>query len=95
MKRGKRERPEDGGVAWHARMNAFECLGCEEMMPQRRQVWNDPERLAMVRELIVTDHTECWEFDDPRMAKLQRRFRKEAKRQKNLAAQRVQWRGAR
>jgi len=26
----KRERPEDGGVQWHEKFNAFECLGCGE-----------------------------------------------------------------
>ncbi len=98
----KRERPEDGGMVWHAHLNAFECLGCTEMMPQRRAVWNDPERLAETRELLIVDHTECWEYNDARMARLARRFRKELKRQqllanggRGLAAQQVSWRGRR
>jgi hypothetical protein len=62
-------------------MNTFECEGCGELMAQRRAVWTDPEELAMVRELLVLDHTECWEYDDPRMAKLARKFRKDVKRQ--------------
>lgn len=76
----RRERPDGGGIVWHARVNVFECQGCSELIAQRRQVWMDPEQLAMVRELLVLDHTECWEYDDPRMAKLARRFRKEVKR---------------
>ena len=89
----RRVRPDDGGMVWHARHNAFECLACEELTPMKRAVWSDPERLAMMRELLVIDHTECWEYDDPRMARLQRKFRKEMKRQKNLAARRVSWKG--
>lgn len=88
LRKPKRERPENGGILWHARVNTFECEGCGEFIPQRRQTWMDPEALAITRELLIVDHTECWEYDDPRMAKLARRFRKEAKRQKNLAARR-------
>lgn len=88
----KRERPEDGGIVWRDRLNAFECLGCGEWEEIRKRLDRTPERLALLRELLVTDHTECWEYDDPRMARLQRRFRKEAKRQKNLAARRTRGR---
>jgi hypothetical protein len=77
-------------MVWHARANVFECQGCEELMWQRRQVWNDPERLAEVRELLVLDHTECWEYGDPRMAMLARKFRKGVKREKLLAGARGQ-----
>lgn len=84
-----RERPGDGGVRWHARANAFECQACGELTPvMSRRMWTNPERLAIFRELMVIDHTECWEYDDPRMALLARRFRREVKRQKNLAARR-------
>ena len=89
-----RTRPADGGIVWHERLNAFECKACEETIAVRsRAVWSNPERLAQFRELMVIDHTECWEYDDPRMARLQRRFRKEVKRQKNMAAQKTSWRG--
>lgn len=84
-----RARPENGGIVWHARANAFECEGCGELIAQGRRVWMDPERLVIVRELVVLDHTECWEFDDPRMAKLARRFRKGLKREKLLRARGV------
>jgi hypothetical protein len=77
-----RARPENGGIVWHARANALECEGCGELIAQGRRVWMDPERLVIVRELVMLDHTECWEFDDPRMAKLARRFRKGLKRGK-------------
>jgi hypothetical protein len=95
VKTVKRERPEDGGIVWHERLNAFECLGCEEMLPLRRSVWNDPERMAEMHELLIVDHTECWEYDDPRMARNARKYRKEKKRCENLAAQRVSWQGRR
>lgn len=81
---GLRTRPEDGGIKWYPRANVFECEGCEELIPQHRNVWMNPERLAMTRELLILDHTECWEYNDPRMAKLARRFRKGLKRQKLL-----------
>lgn len=79
-------------MAWHARLGVFVCLACEEEYAVRsRAIRSNPERLMMFKEMLIIDHTECWEYDDPRMAKLQRRFRKELKRQKNLAARRVGW----
>ena len=76
-----RERPEDGGLTWHPWLNAFECLGCDERISVRsRRVWTNPERLLELREMLILDHTECWQFDDPRMAAQARRFRKERKR---------------
>jgi hypothetical protein len=92
MKATKRQRPEDGGVEWHEELNAFECLACFEFLSVRRRDRN-PEKLAELKELLIIDHTECWEFDDPRMARNARRFRREIKRQSNLAAQRTSWRG--
>ncbi len=80
-------------MVWHARMNAFECEGCGDLMAQRRPVWSDPEELALMRELLVLDHTECWEYDDPRMAKLARKFRKDVKRQMLLRGAGVRERG--
>lgn len=81
----KRERPEDGGMLWHPRQNAFECLGCTEMISVRsRHIWMNPERLAEMRELLVLDHDECWKFDDPRMAAHARKYRKDRKRRELL-----------
>jgi hypothetical protein len=77
---GRRVRPDDGGIVWHARVNVFECQGCGDLMAQGRRTARDPERLAMTRELLVLDHTECWEYGDPRMARLARRYRSEVKR---------------
>jgi hypothetical protein len=91
----KRERPADGGIVWHEKFNAFECYGCDEFEEIHRRADQTPEKLEELRELLVIEHTECWEFDDPRMAQQARRFRKEMKRQKNLAAQRVSWQGRR
>jgi hypothetical protein len=82
---GRRVRPEDGGIVWHEDLNAFECWGCGEFEEIRKRGERTPERLAELRELLVIDHTECWEFDDPEMARNARRFRKEAKRRENLA----------
>jgi hypothetical protein len=73
-----------GGIKWHACVAVFECLGCGELFAMRRRGAQNPEAVATVREMLVLDHTECWEYDDPRMAKLQRRFRKGVKRQKLL-----------
>lgn len=99
--KAKRKRPEDGGIVWHERLNAFECLGCTEFEEVRSAARRTPEALASLRELLIVDHTECWEFDDPRMAADARKYRKEKKRRENLRArasgaldrQAVSWRG--
>jgi hypothetical protein len=92
-KKAKRERPEDGGIVWHEEWDAFECLGCMEFTEIRKRADRTPDKLEEMRELMIIEHTECWEFDDPRMAADARRYRKEKKRRENLAAQRVSWRG--
>jgi hypothetical protein len=100
VRTARRERPEDGGVVWHERFNAFECQGCGEFEEVRKRGLRTPAKLAELKELLVADHTECWEFDDPRMARDARRYRKEGKRREllrsgdqRLAAQKVNWRG--
>jgi hypothetical protein len=94
----KRERPEDGGIDWHEELHAFFCWGCLEYEEIRNCHEREPDKLAEIHELLIIDHTECWEFDDPEMAKQARQYRKEKKRREllaagNLAAQRVSWRG--
>lgn len=86
----RRPRPADGGVVWHPELNAFECLGCVDFEPVRGRRSNEnPETLARIRELLVLDHSECWEYIDPRMARLARRFRKGLKREQLLAQQKA------
>ena len=80
----KRERPEDGGVVWREELNAFECYGCNGFEEVRSRARRTPEGLAVIREMLVIDHTECWQFDDPRMAADARRYRSEKKRRENL-----------
>jgi hypothetical protein len=92
-KKVKRERPADGGIVWHEAWDAFECLGCMEFTEIRKRADRTPDRIEEIKELLIVEHTECWEFDDPRMAADARRYRKEKKRRENLAAQRVSWRG--
>ena len=94
-KGAKRERPEDGGIVWRERLHAFECLGgCGEYYQVfKRADRENAETLATLRELLVVDHTECWEFDDPEMARQARKHRKRKRLAANLAAQRVSWRG--
>lgn len=90
----KREVPEDGGVTWHEELNAFQCRGCEEFYAVfKRCDRENPERMAEIREMLVADHRECWEFHDPRMARDARQYRKKKKLRENLAAQRTSWRG--
>ena len=103
----RRERPADGGMVWHDKLNAFECYGCdgfEEVHDRRRRT---PDSLALLRELLIVDHTECWQFNDPRMAADARKYRKRKKLRENmerqgsgnrdqgtgLASQRTAWRG--
>ena len=100
-KQGKRERPADGGIVWHEKWNAFECLGCTEFTEIRKRADRTPGRLAELKEMLVIEHTECWQFDDPQMARDARKYRSEKKRRQNLKAraggaldrQSVSWRG--
>jgi hypothetical protein len=47
-------------------------------------VWTNPERLAELRELLVIDHTECWQYGDVEKAQQARKFRKDRKRRELL-----------
>ncbi len=97
----KRERPADGGMVWREEWNAFECYGCGEFEEIRKRADRTPEKLAELKEMLIADHTECWEFDDPQMARDARKYRKEKKRRENLRAraagaldrQAVSWQG--
>jgi hypothetical protein len=101
VKKARRERPEDGGIEWHEELNAFECLGCFEFEEIRKRADRTPDRLAELRELLIIEHTECWQFEDPKMARDARKYRSERKRRENLKAraggaldrQSVSWRG--
>jgi hypothetical protein len=84
-----RERPADGGMTWRDELNAFECHGCNEFEEIRKRADRTPDRLALLRELLIVDHTECWQFKDPKMARDARKHRKAKKLRENLAAQRV------
>jgi hypothetical protein len=55
----------------------------------------NPEELRRKREFLIVDHTECWQFDDPEMARKARKYRKRKKLEENLAAQRMSWQGRR
>lgn len=84
-----RERPTDGGVVWHHHLNAFECLGCNEFLEiHNRRVQTNAEKLAELRELVAIDHTECWEYEDVRVARLQRIFRRRLRRQLEIEERR-------
>jgi hypothetical protein len=78
----KRERPEDGGIVWHKEWHAFECYGCGEFEEIRKSSARTPDRLAEMREFLIIDHTECWQFDDPKMAADARKYRSEKKRRR-------------
>jgi hypothetical protein len=101
VRKTKRERPEDGGVVWHERFNAFECYGCGEFTEIRDRSKRTPDKLAEMREFLIVDHTECWQFDDSKMAADARKYWSEKKRRENLKArasgaldrQAVSWRG--
>jgi hypothetical protein len=78
---------------WHERLHAFECYGCGEFEEIHGARKREPDALALTRQLMVVDHTECWQFDDPEMARRARRHRKKKKLQENMARQAVSWRG--
>jgi hypothetical protein len=80
----KRERPVDGGIVWHERFNAFECLGCGEFEEIRKRADRTPARLVELKELLVKDHTECWEYSDAQMARDARRYRSKKKQREIL-----------
>jgi hypothetical protein len=84
-----RERPANGGVQWHEQWNAFECYGCGEFEEIRDRHKRTPEKLAEIRQLLVIDHTECWTFDDLKMAADARKYRSEKKRRDNLLLRRL------
>ncbi len=81
----RRERPEGGGIVWHEKWHAFECYGCGEFEEIRSAAKRTPEALMTMAEFLVLDHTECWEFDDPQMARDARKYRSERKRRELLA----------
>jgi hypothetical protein len=98
----KRERPADGGMVWQNELNAFQCHGCEEFHEvHSRRRREDPEHMAMLREMLIVDHTECWKFNDSQMARNARKYRSEKTRRSNLASraghaldrQATSWRG--
>jgi hypothetical protein len=97
----KRVRPEDDGIVWLPQFNAFICYGCMQYEEVHAASRRTPEKLAELREFLALDHTECWEFDDPRMAADARKFRSEKKRRELLKRragaaldrQAVSWRG--
>ncbi len=80
----QRVRPEDGGIVWHEAFHAFECYGCGEYIEIGDRRKRTPDALAETRELLIIDHTECWEFDDPEQARQARKYRKEKKRRELL-----------
>jgi hypothetical protein len=84
--KAKRERPEDGGIVWHEKWNAFECYGCGEFTEIRDRHKRTPDKLAEMQEFLIIDHTECWLYDDPKMAADARKYRSEKKRRENLKA---------
>lgn len=83
-RKAKRARPEGGGIMWREELNAFECLGCGEFEEIRDRHMRTPDKLAELKEMLVIDHTECWEFDDPKMARDARKYRKAKKLRANL-----------
>jgi hypothetical protein len=82
----KRVRPADGGIEWRDELHAFECLGgCEDFFQvAKRADRENPETMLYLKEMLIADHTECWEFDDPEMVREARRYRSERKRRENL-----------
>ena len=84
MSKTKRVRPKDGGIVWYEEFDAFECYACGEFEEIGNRAHRTPDKLAELRELLVIDHTECWQFDDPKMAADARKYRKEKKRRENL-----------
>jgi len=98
----RRTRPAGGGIVWHDRLNAFECLGCGEYETVgSRRLRDDPEWRLRHKELLVLDHTECWQFNDVKMAADARRYRSAKKRRELLKGRaagaldrmQVSWRG--
>ena len=80
-----RERPLGGGVYWHERLHALECMGCMSTIEVRRAIYEDPERLATIRQLLELDHEDCWRYGDVQHARDARNFRKDRDRLKKLS----------
>ena len=79
---------------WHPEMHAFECLGgCDDWFEVHKAADRTPEPLAELKEMLIADHVECWEFDDPEMVRQARKYRKKKKLRENVAGVRVQGSG--
>ena len=78
-------RPLGGGVYWHEKDHALECMGCLVLIEVRRSIYSDPELLATIRQLLELDHEDCWRYADAEAARHARNFRKDRERLKKLA----------
>lgn len=59
---------------------AFHCLCCYDVIEIPRSTMRDPESFVLLRELAELDHCECGNYQDARLARNARRWRKEMKR---------------
>lgn len=67
-------------LQYDPRTQSFYCTGCMELTEVRRKVYQNPEALESMKELMALDHAECGNYADPVMARHARKYRKEAKR---------------
>ncbi len=59
--------------------------GCLTTIEVRRVVYDDPELLATIRQLLEIDHENCWRFTSAEDARNARNHRKDRDRLKLLA----------
>ena len=72
--------PKCGAVTWHPSLNAFRCEACGEWFTLRDRAWQNPERMATLRELVELDHVKCWSFIGRGSAMVARRALVKARR---------------
>lgn len=81
-------KPAESPLYFHPRYDAYECLGCGEMLEvpkfarlkidnkiQRVAIKGDPLNLLLWREMQEIDHGECAQFQDVEKAKDHREHR--------------------
>lgn len=87
------ETAEQSPLYHHARYDAYECLGCQEMIEiprravleagrQAEAVKGNPENMLRWVELMELDHKPCTQFSDSRMAEQAREHRQPVLRTK-------------
>lgn len=95
MQSDMRKRPADGGIEWHADVQAFRCAGCGLYREVREYVASRPDLLFEYGERVQQEHAACWGYADLRTAAAAYKCRAWAvtRERRKAAERRYHWRG--